>query len=199
MNKKVVTTLVAAGLAIAAVALFVFGAVLGDRGNYAVDEVKAQLSEQKINIPPKSSPALEGKEYDVLRAYAKDKPVLITTGGQAKAYADHFIRVHLREMGQTYSEASDVARAARTEADAATKANAPDAATLDAKAKGLEAKVQTLFRGESLRGMLLNAWGWWLQGRYALTASIYLYVFGVIALVCAGVAVMIGRGKPKTA
>lgn len=199
VNKKIVSLLVAAGLVIAAVVLFVFGAVLGDRGQYAVDEVHRQLSEQKITIPPKTSPALKGAEYDGLRAYAQDKPVLVESGGQAQAYADHFIHVHLSEMGQTYSQASTDAMAARAAATAAQKAGSADAATLDAKATALEAKVQTLFRGQSLRGMLLNAWGWWLQGRYALTASIYLYVFGVLSLLGGALAVVIGTRKAKTA
>ena len=35
-------------------------------------------------------------------------------------------------------------------------------------------QVATLFKGETLRGLLLNAYGWWTIGTYALYAAIGL-------------------------
>ncbi|MFN2611401.1 MAG: hypothetical protein ABR507_11115, partial [Actinomycetota bacterium] len=74
---------------------------------------------------------------------------------QAKAYSDHFIAVHLKSVsgGKTYAEVSELARANPT----------------DAKLQG---QVQTLFRGETLRGLLLNAYAFWKIGQLALIASI---------------------------
>ena len=80
---------------------------------------------------------------------------LMTTGAQAKTYADHFIAVHLQEMGkgQTYSQLS--------------------AASLKAPANtGLAQLVQTVFRGTTLRSMLLEAYGFWQMGQIALFAAI---------------------------
>jgi hypothetical protein len=78
----------------------------------------------------------------------------MTNGAQAKAYADHFIKVHLAEStgGKTYSELSTAARQDPTNAE-------------------LQGQVQTAFRGETLRGLLLNAYAFWKMGQVALYAA----------------------------
>jgi hypothetical protein len=83
----------------------------------------------------------------------------LTTGVQAETYADHFIAVHLNEIagGQTYAQVSAAAQAAPTN----TK---------------LAGQVATLFKGSTLRGLLLNSYGWSQIGQYALYAAIGLTV-----------------------
>jgi hypothetical protein len=125
--------------------------------------VHDQLTAQKITFPAASSPALTAlpaADAQAMRQYAGQA---LDNGDEAKTYADHFIAVHLRGIagGKTYSEAS-----------AASLANPHDAA--------LAAQVQTLFRGETLRGLLLNAWGWWTVGTYALYAAIGLTVAAIV-------------------
>ena len=99
-----------------------------------------QLSEQKIAFPPKGSPGFDAKTYPGLQKYAGQA---VDNGPKAKAYADEYIKVHLKEVadGKTYSEVSTLSRA-----------NPND--------EKLAGQVQTLFRGETLRGLLLNVWGW---------------------------------------
>jgi hypothetical protein len=111
---------------------------------FAHNMVHSQLSEQQIHFPPKGNAALDPKEFPGLQQYAGQA---VDSGPKAKAYADEFIKVHLNGIaaGQTYSQVS-----------AASLAH-PD----DAK---LAAQVQTLFRGETLRGLLLYAWGWSVVG-----------------------------------
>jgi hypothetical protein len=79
----------------------------------------------------------------------------LTTGPQAKAYADHFIAVHIKEMsgGKSYSELSTASRADPTNTELA----------------GL---VNTVFKGETLRGLLLNAYAFDTMGRIALYGAI---------------------------
>ena len=91
------------------------------------------------------------------------------TGQQAEAYADHFIAVHLQEIGggKTYSQLS-------TEAMAMAPTNP--------KYNALEAQVQTVFRGDSLRAMLLNAFGWWKVSQITYIASLITFGLGTIAL-----------------
>ena len=48
--------------------------------------------------------------------------------------------------------------------------------------KQLAQQRQTLFMGETLRGMLLNAWGWGTVGNVARLAGIVLLLIGVILL-----------------
>jgi hypothetical protein len=124
--------------------------------------VRDQLSEQKIFFPPAGSEALNEEEYPNLQKYGGEQ---VLDGEQAKAYADDFIGHHLEGVagGMTYSEASTASR------------EDPDNAEL-------AGQVQTLFRGETLRGLLLNAYGWWTLGQYALYAGIGLTVATVIVL-----------------
>jgi hypothetical protein len=124
-----------------------------------------QLAAQKIYFPAKDSAAIKAlpaSDAAEMRRYAGQQ---LTTGDQAKVYANNFIDVHLKEAagGRTYSQVS-----------AAAQANPQDAK--------LAAQVQTLFRGETLRGLLLNAWGWSQVGMYALYAAIGLTLATIAVL-----------------
>src|SRR5450755_2178683 len=122
---------------------------------FAHNMVHNQLSEQQIKFPAKGSPALDPKEFPGLQRYA-GQPV--DNGPKAKAYADQFIKVHLKAIanGQTYSQVSAASLA-------------------DPKNTTLAGETQTLFRGETLRGLLLYAWGWSVVGEIA-------YLVGLAAL-----------------
>jgi hypothetical protein len=121
--------------------------------------VHDQLAQQKISFPAKGTPALDPKEFPDLQQYAGQA---VDTGPKAKAYANGFIGRHLDSVagGKKYSEVS-----------AQAQANPND--------QQLAGQVQTLFRGETLRSILLNAWGWWTVGSYALYAAIGLTVAAV--------------------
>jgi hypothetical protein len=115
-----------------------------------------QMVAQKIYFPAAGSAGLSASEFPDLQQYGGQQ---VVDGVQAKAYADGFIGRHLEKVasGKTYSEVS-----------AASMANPKDTK--------LAGQVQTLFRGETLRGLLLNAYGWWTVGQYALFAAIGLAV-----------------------
>jgi hypothetical protein len=164
MNRKTLDRLLAAGgLAVAAV-LVIGGALLTWAHSYVHTEVHSQLSAQKIFFPPKGSEALASKDIGpYLNKYAGQQ---LVTGVQAKAYADHFIAVHLNEMtgGQTYAQLSSKSLASPGD----TK---------------LAAEVQTVFRGETLRGLLLNAYAFDTMGGIAFIGSIVAFAgAGVMAL-----------------
>ncbi len=88
-------------------------------------------------------------------------------------YANDYIAGHLSAVnnGKTYSQTSNDARALRTKATTAAQTNSPDAPTLDARATALEAKVETLFRGETLRGLPLTSYGFSIFGDKAMLAA----------------------------
>ena len=148
--------------------------------------VHDQLADQKISFPPQSTAvkggALDPAEFPGLQQYAGQA---VDSGPKAKAYANQFIAKHLEGVnkGATYSETSSQAQQARAAANTAKASNDPNFATLDAKATTLEGQAQTLFRGETLRGLLLYAWGWSLVG------SIAFYV-GIAAAI--GAALLLG-------
>src|SRR4051812_49187119 len=120
--------------------LAVGGGLLTWGSHFAGDMVHDQLAAQKIRFPAKGSAALSPKEFPGLQRYAGQ---LVDNGPKAKAYANQFIATHLKGIagGHTYSEVSAASLADPTN----TK---------------LTGQVQTLFRGETLRGLLLYAWGW---------------------------------------
>ncbi len=120
--------------------------------HFGLDMVHSQLGAQSITFPEKGSPALDPKEFPGLQQYAGQK---VDDGPKAKAYANEFIDTHLKAAaaGQTYSQVSAKAQAAPN----------------DTKLAG---QVNTLFRGETLRGLLLYAWGWSVVSRIALFAAI---------------------------
>ena len=138
---------------------------------FANNNVHDQLAAQQIYFPQKGSDALKSPEIGpYLNQYAGQQ---MTTGAQAKAYADHFIAVHLKEVanGKTYAQVS-------TEA----QANPKDTA--------LAAQANTLFKGEALRSMLLQAYAFWMIGQIALWAGIASFVLAGLMLLLTGFGVV---------
>jgi hypothetical protein len=157
-----------AGLVIAAVLLVAGGLLLWGH-NFVTDQVHTQLAAQKIYFPPAGSApikALPSTDAKAMTAYAGQ---LMTTGAQAQTYADHFIAVHLREIG-----------GGKTYAQLAT------ASLAQPKNAALAAQVQTVFRGETLRGLLLNAYGFWQMGQIMLIGAIVSFVGAAVLLILAG-------------
>jgi hypothetical protein len=167
MRRKTFDGLLATGGLVVAIVLAIAGGLLMWGYSFANNNVHTQLAAQKIFVPPAGNEALKPPEIGkYLDQYAGQQ---VVNGAQAKAYADHFIAVHLQKIGggQTYAELS-------------AKANAqPDNAAL-------QGQVQTMFRGETLRGMLLNAYAFWEMGQIALVAGIVSFAAsGVMFLLSA--------------
>jgi hypothetical protein len=155
----------AAGLVIAAV-LLVAGVLLGWGHSFITSEVHTQLAAQKIFFPPNGSPAIKAPEFAAMHQYAGQQ---MTTGAQAEVYADHFIANHLKEIGggKTYAQLS-----------AASLAQPKNAA--------LAAQVQTVFRGETLRGLLLNAYAFGKIGTIMGIAEIGAFAGAALMLILSG-------------
>ena len=131
--------------------------------HFGLNMVHSQLKAQDISFPAKGSPALSPAEFPDLQRYAGQK---VDTGPKAKAYANGFIGRHLTAAagGKTYAELS-----------AAAQANPNDTK--------LAGHVATLFKGETLRGLLLYAWGWSVVSTIALYAAIGALIGFLIMLV----------------
>ena len=157
------------GLALAGL-LLILGLVLQNQANFADTYVHDQLSAQQIVFTPKAGLAPEEKKAACLVANAGEP---LTTGKQAECYANDYIALHLTEIneGKTYSQTSTESRAKATEAAEAVKAGATNATELQNEAKALDGKTQTLFRGETLRGLLLTSYGFSIFGERAQQAA----------------------------
>ena len=154
------------GLVIAAV-LLVAGGLLFWAHSFVNDQVHTQLASQQIYFPAKGSSAISSPEISpYLTKYAGQQ---LVNGAQAEAYADHFIAVHLSEVanGATYAQLSSKAQA-------------------DPNNTKLAGQVATMFKGETLRSMLLNAYAFWKMGQIALIAGIVSIVGAVLMLGLSG-------------
>jgi hypothetical protein len=135
--------------------------------NFGLNMVHSQLAAQQISFPAKGSTSLSPAEFPDLQQYAGQK---VDTGPKAKAYANGFINRHLASVagGQTYSQVSAASQADPTNAK-------------------LTGQVATLFKGETLRGLLLYAWGWSVVSTLALYAAIGAAIgFLIMLLVTVG-------------
>jgi hypothetical protein len=150
-------------LQVVAVLVFGFGAFGANYAyNFTTDQIHQQLAPQQIFFP---KDAASGLPTD-LSAYAGQQ---VLTGDQAHAYADKFIGLHLSEIGQghPYSYWSGLAQ---HETNPAVKA----------KDQGI---ADTLFKGETLRSILNQAWTFSVIAQIAFFAAIGLLLAGVIVLV----------------
>jgi hypothetical protein len=154
MTRSLVDRLVSITGAIMGVVLLAAASLLFFAHSYVHDQVTSQLREQQITFPAAGSEGLTSLPANDQKEIAKYAGQTMTSGAQAKAFADHYIKVHLGEVagGQTYSQVSSKAQAN------------PD----DQKLAG---QVQTLFRGETLRGLLLNAYAFDTMATVALIAA----------------------------
>jgi len=142
---------------VAAAAMIAIGVLALIGGHYDKQVVHDQLAPQQISFPkPATNPALA--------AYAGQQ---VLTGKQAKLYAEDQIDVDLTKVagGKTYSQIS-----------AEWIAGGMKSATLGGERT-------TLFTGEALSGLLLNAWGWSVIGSIATLAGLILILVGLVLFV----------------
>ena len=169
MTRRTLDLIFAVGGLVLAVLILVLGLVLQSQANFAHDNVHNQLAAQQIYFPPAS--ALKPTENDpCLKTYAGEQ---LVTGKQAQCYADHYIAVHLSEVnnGKTYAQTSNELRAL------------PDQTS--AEAQSLKAKTQTLFQGETLRGLLLTSYGFSIFGDRAQTVAYLCYGVAAVLFIAA--------------
>lgn len=138
--------------------------------SFAHNQVHDELVSQKIYFPPKGSEALSPSEFPDLQKYAGQQ---VDNGEKAKAYANGFIGRHVEKIanGQTYAQVSS-------------------AALKDPSNAALQQEKATLFQGETLRGLLLNAYAFSTLGMIsyyvALTAFAGAAVFAILVLLGLG-------------
>jgi hypothetical protein len=173
--------MVYAGLALTAI-LIVAGGLLAWGHAFVNTDVHSQLAAQKIVFPAANNQeikALPKADAAAMKVYAGQT---MTTGAQAQTYADHFIAVHLREIGGglTYSQLSAKAMA-------------------DPKNAALAGQVEAVFKGTTLRGMLLNAYGFWKIGQIVWIGAIVAFAGAALLLILSLLGVWHLRRVPETA
>jgi hypothetical protein len=165
-----------AGLLLVAV-LLVAGGLATWASSFIGNEVHDQFAAQHITMPTTKTGLAELPSADraALEKYAGQQ---LTTGPQAKAYANHYIAVHMKEAaaGKTYSEVSgQYLQQCSDPKQAATQA-----------CQDLGGLRQTMFMGDTLRGLLLYGYAFATVGTIAGYAAIVAFVAAGGLLLLAG-------------
>ena len=187
-----IVSLIGLGLS---VFLFVAAGLLNWGYTFADKNVSDQLTAQKISFPAADSDSFKALPAEDQAALEPFAGMQMTTGEQARAYADHYIGVHVKGIagGKTYSEVSGEALAA----NAASKAD-PNNSELAAKAAELMGQRTTLFMGETLKGLLGNAYAFWQLGQIAMYAMWAAIAGGAIMFVLSMLGFMHLRRTPES-
>jgi hypothetical protein len=148
-------------------------------GSFVTTMVKDELTAQQVFFPGvdqiKAGGALDPTEFpQEIRDQAGNQ---VTDGNQAKIYANDFIGKHLEGVagGLTYASIGNKITAVNAQLAATPKTDL-NYATLQTQVATLNGQRDTLFKGEMLRGTLLNSWGWWTMGVYSTYVGIGLMI-----------------------
>lgn len=154
--RRMIDVVLTAGGLLMTVVFIVAGGLLIWAHSFVTSEIHNQLAAEQIFFPAADSASVAAPEFAAMRQYGGQQ---LTTGAQAEVYADHFIAIHLQSIGggKTYAQLSTQAQADPTN----TK---------------LAATVATVFKGETLRGLLLNAYAFGTMATIALIAAIGAFV-----------------------
>ena len=182
MRRRTFDALASTAGLLLAVLLGVGGGLLIWGSSFVSSQVHTQLAAQKIVFPAASSPeikALPPGDAAAMKQYAGQ---LMTNGAQAQTWANHYISVHLMKIsgGKTYSQLS-----------ALSLAHPKDTA--------LANQVQTVFRGDTLRGLLLNAYAFWQIGQIMMIAAIVAFIGCGLLLILAALGFWHWRRTPAEA
>lgn len=175
MKRKNFDKIVTAVGAVLTVFLFVVAGLAQWGASFAQDSVSQQLKAQEITLPESTGNAKESA--DVTAFFKAHGNKLMSTGKEAQMYADHYIGFHMSNMPK-YAAASNASRAAA----GAAAANPSDKA-LAADAAAKSAIVETVFKGNMLRGTLLTAYAFGTLGMVAGYAALAALVGALIMLV----------------
>ena len=107
----------------------------------------------------------------------------VTDGNQARIYANDFMGVHLKGIanGMTYASVGTKITDLKAQAANLSKDD-PAYRDLQNQITTLTAQRETLFKGETLRSSLLNAYGWWTIGSYTTYAAFGLMLAALVVL-----------------
>ena len=180
MHRKTFDVIASSVGVLLTVLLIVAGGFLWWAYTFTNNQVQDQLVAQKIVFPESGSESLTSLPPDDRAEISQYAGQTMSDGAQAKAYADHYIAVHLDGIagGKTYSEVSAASLA-------------------DPDNQELAGQKAALFQGETLRGMLLNAYAFWQLGQIAMYSAIVCWVGALVMLLLSVLGFIHTRRTPE--
>ena len=188
MNRRTLDLLFSAGGILFGALLLVLGLVLNNQANFAKSYVANQLTQQKITFTPAA--ALKGEDKapggQCLANYGGKA---LDSGKKAECYANQYIAFHMKESakgagveGATYATLGGEVTKAKTAAADAKTAGQPTE-ELDARVTELSGLRDTMFKGETLRGLLLTSYGFSIFGDRAGMAANVCFALAILMFV----------------
>ena len=175
MDRGLLDRLISWAGALVAVALIGLGGAAIFGGNFALDNVRDRLEPQNITFSPAAE--MTPAEKAEVGGFAGQK---VDTGTEAEAYS-RYIGLHLTEIGggKTYAELGGPLFALEAQVEEAQAAG-ENTTAMEKELAGLEGQRDTVFKGETLRAVLLNAYGWWTVGQITFYAGIGMVIVGLL-------------------
>lgn len=195
MKRKTLDLVFSAGGVAVAILLVLLGFVFKTNADFADSYVRDQLSQQKISFTPAEFLSDEEKTSTCLIEYAGTP---LDSGKKAECYANDYIGMHLKNIGggETYATLGAIQSTARTALADATAANASNVDALKADLDKVTGQRESMFKGETLRGLLLTSYGFSIFGEKAALAAT-LSFFGALVMLLASIAGFVHAFSPK--
>jgi hypothetical protein len=184
------------GLALAGL-LLIAGLVLTSNATFAGNYVTDQLSQQNIVFKTADTLTAEEKQAACLTTYAGQK---LTNGKQAECYANEFIGLHLKSIagGKTYADLGEPQTQLKAQIAQAQKDNAASIGNLQKQLADVTSQRETVFKGETLRGLLLTSYGFSEFGTKAAQAATVAYLAAALLLLLAIAGFLHALATPRT-
>ncbi|GIF97601.1 hypothetical protein [Catellatospora citrea] len=197
MKRRTLDLMFSLGGVLIAVLLAVAGVVLSANARFAEDYVATQLAQQNITFKPLDTLTDEERRSPGLVEYAGQR---LTTGKQAEVYANEFIGLHLKSIagGRTYADLGEPQTALRAQVTQAQQAGAANLAELQQQLADVTAQRETVFKGETLRGLLLTTYGFSEFGVKAGQAALVAYAAAVLLALLAAAGLVHAWMTPRT-
>ena len=172
------------GVLLAALAI-ILGFVFQANADFATSYVRDQLSDQKISFPAVENLTEAESGVSCLIEYAG---TVLDSGKKSECYANEFIGDHLKGIGggETYASLGTPQRELQSQVDAAKKANDSTLVSLEADLAKISGQRETMFKGETLRGLLLTTYGFSVLGEKAALAAMIAFFAAAILLLASG-------------
>jgi hypothetical protein len=179
MKRRTLDVMFSVGGLVLAGLLLVAGLVLTNNASFAKNYVTSQLAQQNITFKTADTLTDEEKKADCLVKNAGQK---LTDGKQAECYANSFIGLHLRSIGggMTYAELGTPQNAIKAQVVKAQESNDPNLANLQKQLDDITQQRDTVFKGETLRGLLLTSYGFSEFGTKAGQAALVAFLAAIL-------------------
>ena len=186
MKRRTLDMIFSAGGVAVAILLVLLGFVFKTNADFADSYVHEQLAEQKISFTAAEFLSDEEKTSSCL---IENAGTALDSGKKAECYANDYIGMHLKNIGggETYATIGAIQTKAKTALADATAANASNVVELKADLDKITGQRETMFKGETLRGLLLTSYGFSIFGEKAALAAMLSFL-GALVMLLASVA-----------